>query len=117
MSIFQSQNGLAKFAHVILSTTGATAIVTATNATGALTVEYVRLAEVAAATPTVILDIYDGSTAYKIRGTLAMAASTPSIDRDPIILEPGESLRATASAGNQVHVTALYTQQVFAQAR
>ena len=117
MTVFQSQNGRELFAHVILSGTSATTIISATTTTGPLRVEYVRLAEVAAGTPTVILDIYDGSTAYKIRGTLAMVANTPSIDANPILLEPGESLRATASAANQVHVTAYYTQQVFAQAR
>ena len=109
MSVFQSQNGVLKQASVVLSAITATTIVTATTTTGALTVEYVRLTEVAGAVPTVILDIYDGTTAYKIRGTLAMVANTPYVDRDPLLLEPGWSLRATASAANQVHVTALYT--------
>ena len=38
-----------------------------------------------------------------------MVAQTPYTDRDPIQLEAGDLLRATASAANQVHVTATYT--------
>ena len=109
MSVYQTQNGLLKQAAVILSTTGATAIVTATTTTGALTVEHIRVAEVAGATPTLTLDIYDGSTAYKIR-VKAMTAGEVYTDTSPILLEPGWSLRATAGTINQAHVTALYTQ-------
>ncbi len=107
MSVFQSKDGILKTAAVALSTTNATTIVSGGN-TGC-TVEYIRVCEVAAATPTVILDIYRGGVAYKIRGTLAMVANTPYTDRDPIQLEAGELLRATASAANQVHATATYT--------
>lgn len=107
MSIFQSKDGILKTAAVVLSGTSATTIVDGGN-TGC-TVEYVRACEVAGATPTLILDIYRGGVAYKIRGTLAMTANTPYTDRDPIQLEAGDLLRATASAANQVHVTATYT--------
>ena len=117
MSIFQSQNGLVRQSAVALSTLAATAIVTATNATGALTVEYVRVTEHTGGTPTLILDIYNGSTAYKIKGAKALTAYEVYTDRDPILLEPGWSLRATAGTINLIVITALYTQQVFAQAR
>jgi hypothetical protein len=107
MSVFQTQAGILKTAKVLLNSTSAITIVSGGN-TGC-TVEYVRACEVAGATPTLILDIYNGTTAYKIRGTLAMTANTPYTDRDVIQLEAGESLRATASAADQVHVTASYT--------
>lgn len=109
MSVYQTQNGLLKQAATVLSGTSATAIVTASTTTGALTVEYIRCAEVAGATPTLTIDIYDGSTAYKIR-VKAMTAGEVYIDNAPILLEPGWSLRVTAGAANQVHATALYTQ-------
>lgn len=107
MTVFQSKDGILKTAAVALSATTATTIVDGEN-TGC-TVEYVRLCEVAGATPTVILDIYRGGVAYKIRGTLAMTANTPVVYADAIQLEAGDLLRATASAANQVHVTATYT--------
>lgn len=107
MTIFQTKDGILKTAAVVLSDTSATTIVDGGN-TGC-TVEYVRACEVSGNTPTVILDIYRGGVACKIRGTLAMTAHTPYTDRDAIQLEAGELLRATASAGNQVHVTATYT--------
>jgi hypothetical protein len=107
MTIFQSKDGILKTAAVALSGTSATTIVDGGN-TGC-TVEYVRACEVSGNTPTLILDIYRGGVAYKIRGTLAMTANTPYTDRDAIQLEAGDLLRATASAANQVHVTATYT--------
>ena len=107
MSVFRSNDGIIKTAKVALSSTAATTIVDGGN-TGA-TVEYVRATEVAGSTPTLILDIYSASTAYKIRGTLAMTAHTPVVDANPIQLEAGELLRATASAANEIHVTATYT--------
>jgi hypothetical protein len=107
MSVFQSKDGILKTAAVALSGTSATTIVDGGN-TGC-TVEYVRACEVSGNTPTLILDIYRGGVAYKIRGTLAMTANTPYTDRDFIQLEAGDLLRATASAANQVHVTAGYT--------
>lgn len=107
MSVFQTTDGILKTAAVVLSGTGATTIVSGGN-TGC-TVEWVTICEVAAGTPTVILDIYRGGVAYKIRGTLAMTANTPVSYTNPIQLEAGDLLRATASAANQVHVTASYT--------
>lgn len=107
MSIFQTDAGILKTAKVVLNSTAAVTIVTAPS--NGCTVEYVRLCEVTGATPTVILDIYNGSTAYKIRGTLAMTAHTPWTDANPIQLENGETLRATASAADQVHATVTYT--------
>lgn len=107
MSVFQSKDGILKTAAVILNDTNAKTIVDG-GFTGC-TVEYVRICEVSGNTPTVILDIYRGGVAYKIRGTLATTANSPYTDRDPIQLEAGDLLRATASAANQVHATATYT--------
>lgn len=107
MTVFQTNDGILQTAAVILSGTSATTIVDG-GETGC-TVEWVTLCEVAAGTPTVILDIYRGGVAYKIRGTLAMVANTPVTYANAIQLEAGDLLRATASAANQVHVTATYT--------
>lgn len=108
MSVYQTQNGLLKQAAVALGSTSATTIVAATETTGAITVENVRCAEVGGATPTLTIDIYDGSTAYKIR-VRAMTAGEVYIDDAAILLEPGWSLRATAGTADRVHVTALYS--------
>ena len=107
MSVFQTTDGIIKTAAVVLDSTSAKTIVDGGN-TGC-TVEWVTICEVTGATPTVILDIYRASTAYKFRGTLAMTAHTPVTYERPIQLEAGDLLRATASASNQVHVTATFT--------
>lgn len=73
------------------------------------TILALRIAEVAGATPTVTLDVYTGTTAYEIDHLKPFTAkeSWEAIKTDgvPVVLLPGELLRATASAANQLHVT------------
>lgn len=108
MSVFQTQSGILQTVKKVLSSTATTTILAGGNK--GRTIESINLCEVNGSTPTVILDIYDGTTAYKIRGTLAMTANTPTRYDFPIQLEATDSLRATASAANQVHVVVTYTQ-------
>ena len=73
------------------------------------TIVALRIAEVAAATPTVTLDVYNGTTAYEVAHLRAFTAkemwNAITLDGVPIVLLPGEVLRALASAANQLHVT------------
>lgn len=107
MSVFQTQAGILKTATVALDSTNATTIVNG-GSTGC-TVEYVRAVEMANSTATLILDIYRSSTSYKIRGVKAMAAYEVYVDNNPIQLEAGDLLRATAGTADKIHVTASYT--------
>jgi hypothetical protein len=58
--------------------------------------------EVAGATPTLTLDLFDGTTAYRLRNALAMTARQTFIFNEPIVLPVNWSLRATASAADQI---------------
>ena len=80
MSIFQTKDGILKTAAVALSGTSATTIVDGGN-TGC-TIEWVTICEVAGSTPTVILDIYRGGVAYKIK-----ALSQLTKTQAPIVLK------------------------------
>jgi hypothetical protein len=68
-----------------------------------------RVAEVGNGTPTITLDVYDGSTAYEVAHLRAFSAkeiwNAVTLDGVPIVLLPGDLLRATASAGDVLHVT------------
>lgn len=73
------------------------------------TILALRIAEVAAATPTVTLDVYNGTTAYEIAHLRAFTAKeiweAIKTDGVPVVLLPGETLRATSSGNLQLHVT------------
>jgi hypothetical protein len=73
------------------------------------TVVALKIAEVALATPTVTLDVYNGTTAYEIAHLKAFTAKeiweAIQLDSVPVVLLPGETLRATASAASQLHAT------------
>ena len=73
------------------------------------TILALRIAEVANATPTVTLDVHNGTTAYELNHLRAFTAKETweaiKTDGVPVVLLPGETLRATASAANQLHVT------------
>lgn len=73
------------------------------------TILALRIAEVNGSTPTVTLDVYDGTTAYEIAHARAFTAKeiweAIKLDGVPVVLLPGEELRATASAASQLHVT------------
>lgn len=89
----------------ILTTTNATALYSATKRTVILSV---IAAEVAGATPTLTLDLFDGTTAYRLRNALAMTARQTFIFNEPITINSGWSLRATASAADQIECFATF---------
>jgi hypothetical protein len=64
--------------------------------------------EVAGATPALTLDLFDGTTAYRLRNAFAMAAKETFIFNEPITLNSGWSLRATASAADQIECFATF---------
>lgn len=90
---------------VVLTTTGVTTLVTGGDNGARVTL--VRAAEVAGATPTLRLEVWDGSTAYQIKGAKALTAYEVYQDFDIRLLR-GEVLRAVASAADQIHITGLY---------
>lgn len=89
----------------VLTTTAATTLVTAGDNGARVTL--IRATEVAGATPTLILSIFDGTTSYQLRGAKALTAYEVYQDFDVRLLR-NEILRAQASAANQVHITGLF---------
>jgi hypothetical protein len=106
MSLFSYPNGREAPIKEILP--GSAQVLYTAGDNGA-TIVGLRIAEVAAATPTVTLDVHDGSTAYELAHLRAFTAKETwnaiTLDGVPVVLLPGESLRATASAANQLHAT------------
>lgn len=90
-----------------LSTTSATVLYLASKRTVILSVFAV---EVAAATPALTLDVYDdaNTVAYRLRNALAMTAKQTFIFNEPFALQSGWSLRATASAADQIECFVTY---------
>lgn len=86
-----------------LTTTGATII--AGSADNKTLVDWVQFTEIAGATPTLTIDIYDGTTTVYLRNALAMTAKQEVLKTHGISLNKGQYLRATASAANQIDVT------------
>lgn len=58
--------------------------------------------EIAAATPALTLELFDGTTSYYLRKALLMTANQTLVFNEPFALQSGWSLRATASAANQI---------------
>lgn len=85
----------------ILTTTGATVLYGGSGTKRTVILSVVAV-EVAAATPTLTLDLFDGTTAYRLRNALAMTAKQTFIFNEPIVLPVNWSLRATADTPNQI---------------
>jgi hypothetical protein len=103
---FTIQGGNVQTRQVKLTTTNPTVIVDG-GVSGAIVVG-IYAAEITGNTPTLVLEKYDGTTSYYLRGALAMTAYQ-EYGRDVIIvLKAGESLRATAGTANRVDVLATY---------
>ncbi len=100
------QGGSIQTAKVKLSTTSPTVIVDG-GSSGAIVVA-VYAAEIAGATPNLTLEVYNGSTSTYLRNAKAMSAKEENVRDTIITLKAGESLRATASAANQIDVIASY---------
>lgn len=92
---------------VKLTTTSATALYDASKSS-ALLVSIIAV-EIAGATPTLTLDIFDGTTTYYLQNAVAMTAKQ-RLQIDLLVpLKVGEQLRATASAANQIDVHITYS--------
>lgn len=90
-----------------LTTTSATTLIDP-DKSGVLLLSIVAV-EIAGATPTLTLDIYDGTTTYYLQNAVAMTAKQ-RLQIDLLIpLKVGEKLRATASAANQIDVHVTYS--------
>lgn len=90
-----------------LTTTSATTIYDA-DKSSALLVSILAV-EIAGATPTLTLDIYDGTNTYYLQNAVAMTAKQ-RLQVDILVpLKVGEKLRATASAANQVDIHVTYS--------
>ena len=90
-----------------LTTTNATTIL-APDKSGALLLSVIAV-EIAGSTPTLTLDIYDGTTAYYLQNAVAMTARQRLVLDLLIPLKVGETLRATASAADQIDIQITYS--------
>lgn len=90
-----------------LTTTAATTILDP-DKSGALLLSIIAI-EIAGATPTLTLDIFDGTTTYYLQNAVAMTARQ-RLQIDILVpLKVGEKLRATASAANQIDIHITYS--------
>ena len=88
-----------------------TTLVTAGDNGG--TVLGLRVSEIAGSTPTIIIDVYDGTNSVvelcNGRAFTAREVWEPiRAEGVPVVLLPGHSLRAKASTGNQLHCTGVH---------
>jgi hypothetical protein len=96
---------------VLAVTTSATAIVTNSAASNkVLKVNALYVANVDGTNnPTVDIDIFRSSTAYRIAYTVVVPAdATLDVINKPLYLEEGDSLRLTANAANDVEAVCSY---------
>lgn len=90
-----------------LTTTGVTDLYEAKKRT---TVLSVTAHEIAGATPSFTLEMYDGTTIYYFYNAKSMTARGELLYDQPFVLNSGWKLRATASAGNQIDVFVTYAE-------
>lgn len=100
---FQIIGGTAQ--NILFKLTGTGATIIAGNALGSVIVYWVQFAEIAAATPNITLETYDGVTSFFHIKSRALTANGFILFDAGIWLAPNQFLRATASAGNQIDVT------------
>jgi hypothetical protein len=84
-----------------LTTTAATALYTATKRT---TIVSIIAAEITGNTPTLSIELYDGSTSYYLRYQAAMTANGIVTIDTPFVLNVGWSLRATAGTADRIDI-------------
>lgn len=101
------QGGTLLPARVKLTSTSATDIVSATNS--GLTIVEIIATEIAGGTPSLTLEVYDGTTSYYLQNAKAMTARERIVLSLLLPLKTGEKLRATASSANQIDIMATYS--------
>jgi hypothetical protein len=77
------------------------------------TVVSLSVNEMAGGTPTIILDVYDGAAVVTRRANLRPLAAREcwqaiTLNGTPIVLKPGHTLRAKASAGNVIDIDGVF---------
>lgn len=77
------------------------------NPSGAIIIG-IYATEIAGLTPSLTLDIWDGTTATYLRNAKALTAKEENQRDIIVVLKPGQSLRATATAANQIDVVTTY---------
>lgn len=84
-----------------LTTTSVTSLYAATKRT---TIVSIIAAEITGNTPTLTIELYDGSTSYYLRYQAAMTANGIVTIDTPFVLNTGWSLRATAGTANRIDI-------------
>jgi len=84
-----------------LTTTNVTALYTATKRT---TIVSLIAAEITGNTPTLTLELYNGTTSYYLRYQAAMTANGIVTIDTPFVLNTGWSLRATAGTADRIDI-------------
>ena len=102
MSVQFQANGPTPIA-VKLTTTGATIV--AGDASRPTLVDWFQCTEIAGRTPTLSIELYDGTTSVYLRNSKAMLANEEVLRTQGLALNAGQYLRVTASVANQVDVT------------
>ena len=84
-----------------LTVTTPVTLITASKRT---TIVSVIAAEITGNTPTLTIELYDGSTSYYLRYQAAMTANGIVTIENPFVLNVGWSLRATAGTANRIDI-------------
>lgn len=111
MSLFSYPIGREAPIYQQLTDTNYTTLITAGD-NGASVVS-LSVNEMAGGTPTIIIDVYDGAAVVTRRAHLRPLAARESwqavtLSGTPIVLKPGYSLRAKASAGNVIDIDGVF---------
>ena len=95
-----------KFKGVALATTDETALLTAAS-TETIIIKSIRITNNTSNTPTISMDVSDNSASaeYTILKTQTLAANTGiELLTVPLILEASDSLKATISSSDSIHI-------------
>lgn len=109
MSVFGIDNGIPRTAHAVLSGSSATTIVNATDRSNIYLVG-LALINVSGGALTPVVDVYDGTTVFKLRDDASLADQAREVLALPefVHVKKGEVLRVTANTG--LHVFASYVE-------
>jgi hypothetical protein len=64
--------------------------------------------EIAGATPSLTIEVFDGTSSFYLRKLAPMTARQTFVFNEPIALNAGQELRVTASAANQIDCFVAY---------
>lgn len=102
---FQYPGSTAEAIQFKLTTTSPTVI--AGNANSVIQVAWFACSEIAAGTPNLTVELWDGTTSFYLRNAKAMTAKETYIFDNGIWLRQGTFLRVTASVANQIDVVGI----------